>query len=80
MFPYNDGVGDERWPFEEILEKPGVTDAELLAWMEAIHEVTRPETVLLLRPLADDEDRGGLVRAHAARLVESFPRGRCPCD
>jgi hypothetical protein len=73
-------MSPDRWPFEELLEKPGVTDAELVPWMEAIHSVTRPETILVLAPIARDEDRGGLVRLEAIRLIESCPRGKCSCD
>ena len=69
----------ERWPFEELLEKPGVADGEILPWMDAIHAITRPETVLVLAPIARDEDRGGLLRTEAIRLIESFPRRTCNC-
>jgi hypothetical protein len=69
-----------RWPFEELLEKPGVTDAELLPWMDAIHSIERPETILVLAPIARDEDRSGLVRTEAIRLIETFPRRSCSCE
>ena len=74
---YNLRVSPELWPFELLLEKHGVTDAELLSWMDAIHSITRPETVLVLAPIARDEDRGGLLRSEAIRLIESFPRRTC---
>ena len=67
----------DQWPFEELLEKPAVRDEELLPWMDAIHSITRPETVLLLAPIARDEDRDGLIRTEAIRLIESFPRAVC---
>ena len=72
-----DVVSAGRFPFEKLLERAGAGDDELLAWMRCIHAVVRPETVLLLRPFATDEDRPGLVRLEATRLIDSFPRGRC---
>ncbi|MCE9584606.1 MAG: hypothetical protein K8T20_19115 [Planctomycetes bacterium] len=73
-------TAEPRWPFEELLEKPGVTDDELVPWMDAIHTITRPETVLVLAPIARDEDRSGMVRTEAIRLIESFPRKSCSCE
>jgi hypothetical protein len=70
-------VSPNPWPFEALLESPGVTDAELLPWMDAIHAITRPETVLVLAPIARDEDRSGMIRTEAIRLIESFPRPVC---
>ena len=72
-------MNTELWPFEALLERPGVQDAELLPWMDAIHSITRPETVLVLAPIARDEDRSGMIRTEAIRLIESFPRRTCDC-
>ena len=51
----------------------------LVSWMAAIHAITRPETVLVLAPMARDEDRGGMFRTEAIRLIESFPRPKSSC-